>query len=517
MKKFFLFLLLFSYASGFESKFLNLSTNDIEYSILKSPDKYPLKTSLLIASKVKNISNYIQKIDNFEFSVSNRFTSDRLKNAKIIFDEMHKNFLKQYGVNYYYLDELIDRGYFNCMSATGLYSIFLEDFGYEFKAIGLPTHIFTLLLIDGKEIDIENTSPYGFDIRTNISAQREFKRMTGFDYTRESNLVEIFDKNGILASLYANIAALELSRKNYESAFQNILKAYMIYPYLTLVKTNTITIYFEYVLYLDKKKDYDKALEVCEEAIKISENSFLNLYHNVAMNYVKHLIGKGEDKKAFQLIKSKEEKYKFPLLIKENYYFYLIEKEKNSFEKMYNILLEAINELKNSEDLNKLIYNVMYFLIERKYDKEDDFLKVYNLLKDDSQAKDYLNSYYQTIAIEYLNKKDYDGVIELRNRSRKYLISSELDSITIDAYALKGKDNIKNKEFEKAEKNFIMAYSIDKKNSRASSNLINFYRFVVGELINNKDYKQANSFLKNGLNYFPQDKKLLEYKNFLER
>ncbi|MCX7820715.1 MAG: hypothetical protein N2258_03470 [Brevinematales bacterium] len=509
--------LLISYSFAFESKFLNLSTNDIEYNIVKDTDKYPLKISTLIASKVKNISNYIEKINNFEVFVSNKFSTDRLRNAKIIFDEMHKNFLKKYGVNYYFLDELIDRGFFNCMSATAFYSILLEDFGYEFKAIGLPTHIFTLLLLDGREIDIENTSPYGFDIRTNLSAQESFRRLTGFNYTRDTNLVEIFDKKGILASLYANIAAIELNKKNYESAFQNVVKAYMIYPYMTLIKTNTVTIYFEYCLYLERLKEYEKALEVCEEGMLISENSFLNLYYNITMNYLTYLLGKGEDKKAFQFLKNKEKKYNFPLEIKENYYFYLIERERNNYDKMYNILLEAIVELKESKNLNKLIYNVMYFLIENKYDREDDFLRIYNFVKNDLDAREYLSSYYETIGVEYLKKKEYDRLIDLRERSRKYLISKELDSMVIDVYSIRAKGEIENKEFEKAEKNLITALNIDNKNSRAISNLLNFYRFVVGELINKKDYKRANSFLENGLNYFPKDKKLLEYKEFLKK
>ncbi len=513
MKRFLVlfFFIVYTTLFSFESKFLLLSTNELEYNILKYPEEYPLKISTLVASGVKDVSNYLKKINNFESSISNQLISDKVENAKIIFKEMHRNFLKKYGEKYYYFQDLFEKGFFNCMSATMFYSILLEDFGYDFKGILLPTHIFTLLYVDGKEIDVENTSINGFDIRTNLQAQREFKRMTGFDYTRDSNKIEVIGKKDILATYYANIAALEIANKNYEKAFQYAIKSYIITTNVSIVKSNTMAIYSEYILYLDQKRDYEKALSVCEEGLNISK-VFLDIYYYIIMNYISFLIDKGEYEKAYNL----KNKDNLPLFVKEHYYFSLFEKVKNDYNKMYELTLEAYNELKDSKEVKKIIFNAMYMFIEKAYENEENFLRLYELVKGLKEAKNYIDDYYYTLLSKYYERKDFDKVLELYQRSRKYTREKDIDILAINSLNNKASKEIENENYYEAEKILSLAYEIDKKNHIATKNLLNFYRVIVKKMIYKKNYKNADNFLKNGLKYFPQDKQLLLYKEELK-
>ena len=147
---FLFYFLLFNLTFGYISRFLELSTNSFEYKILLAPDSFPLKISSLVASGVNEnfLSNYLNTIESYKNEISKLIPGkNETQKAKIIFDFMHSNILKIYGEFHNSLDVLLKTGKFNCLSSTILYSIFLEEFGFNFKAIALPTHVFTLLML----------------------------------------------------------------------------------------------------------------------------------------------------------------------------------------------------------------------------------------------------------------------------------------------------------------------------------------------------------------------------------
>ncbi|MFQ5924832.1 MAG: tetratricopeptide repeat protein [Dehalococcoidia bacterium] len=59
----------------------------------------------------------------------------------------------------------------NCLGLTVLYNVLCRRFGLEVKAVqmehafGLGPHVFSVLYVAGRSIDIENVFPYGFDYR----------------------------------------------------------------------------------------------------------------------------------------------------------------------------------------------------------------------------------------------------------------------------------------------------------------------------------------------------------------
>jgi hypothetical protein len=87
--------------------------------------------------------------------------------------EMHNTFFlkesKGGAPNGYSTDQsrlmgIFENGEFNCISSALLYAVLVRQFGLRIQGVMLPSHAFIQLnLRDGREIDVETTSPHGYD------------------------------------------------------------------------------------------------------------------------------------------------------------------------------------------------------------------------------------------------------------------------------------------------------------------------------------------------------------------
>ncbi len=72
------------------------------------------------------------------------------------FRETHKTFLKNYKA-YSQFPEIFDSGNYDCLSATSLFSVLLDAFGFEYKIIETNYHIFMVVEGDQKQLLLEST------------------------------------------------------------------------------------------------------------------------------------------------------------------------------------------------------------------------------------------------------------------------------------------------------------------------------------------------------------------------
>ena len=62
------------------------------------------------------------------------------------------------------LHVLLDTGEFNCVSSAVLYTVMGQRLGIDVRAVQLPGHVFSVLVTRDRKIDVETTSPRGFDV-----------------------------------------------------------------------------------------------------------------------------------------------------------------------------------------------------------------------------------------------------------------------------------------------------------------------------------------------------------------
>lgn len=61
------------------------------------------------------------------------------------------------------LHVLLDTGEYNCVSSAALFTVVGRRIGLDVRAVEVPEHLFVVLATRGRKIDVETTSPYGFD------------------------------------------------------------------------------------------------------------------------------------------------------------------------------------------------------------------------------------------------------------------------------------------------------------------------------------------------------------------
>jgi hypothetical protein len=76
---------------------------------------------------------------------------------------LHRDYLKTYRRDADGLDTLLETGEFNCLSSTLLYGLLARELGYDVVVLERPGHLLIGLELEDGRIEIETTSPTGFD------------------------------------------------------------------------------------------------------------------------------------------------------------------------------------------------------------------------------------------------------------------------------------------------------------------------------------------------------------------
>ncbi|MCL2294754.1 MAG: hypothetical protein FWC36_07810 [Spirochaetes bacterium] len=105
---------------------------------------------------------------------------------------LHDNLLRRYVEKETRLNELFNRGVFNCVSSAIIYYALAMRNNLDVRAIRTKDHAFCALIIDGEIVDVETTNRHGFDPGEKREFIDAFGRM-GFVYTPPSNHKDRFE------------------------------------------------------------------------------------------------------------------------------------------------------------------------------------------------------------------------------------------------------------------------------------------------------------------------------------
>lgn len=211
------------------------------------------------------------------------------KKIKILYKKLHEAFLKKYELNNTF-SSVFQNGLYNCVSATALYAMALEDLRISYTIRETPTHVYLVAYPQTFRVLIETTDPTGgyyvFNekFKSNFVGQmRKRKLISDQEYTsRTTN--ELFDEHfftdenislkELLGIQYYNDALFSLDEQRYEYACQQLEKAYYLYPSERiahlLLGTTALTLeqyehsnpkYIDYLVKLSRFKDYDLSQE----------------------------------------------------------------------------------------------------------------------------------------------------------------------------------------------------------------------------------------------------------------
>ncbi len=534
---FVLFMIVLGYSQQYAyfSRFLDVPKDSTEYQLLLSPESFSLRQGGLIASGVSdpNLPEYYKIIDNAQKEISTTLnTKDPVKKSSGIFDYMHRMILKQYKRSSTTLDVALKRGDYNCLSSTLLYNILLEENGIKAKSMILPSHTYSILHFGTNEIDVENTTPLGFDVAHNPAAQENLKKLTGYSYTDAQREGEVVDKRGLLAYTYANRAYFADQAHQDYLAFQNALKAYALFPEGKNIYTNVAAGFSSYSYYLiNTRKDYTQAMAILEEAIEHFpvQKDFIQNYKAALDRYLNYLIENGQYDKAFEAFKKGDSVTKDGLpKIQENLFtrlIYRVVNQEKDFQKAFEYSQVALQKMPFSETIKGLLVNGLneyykYLAINwEKYPQgEELFLKWYDLMKNDQNFKTILESYYSKVAIKFYENGKLDTGIKVIDSGLKFLPAS--DVLRNNGAYITGNTAVKflnQRDFQNGLIYVKLALKYLPYDESMKENLKISYREWVYSYIEAKDYKKALEICEQGLQDVPMDDKLLYYQRYIQK
>lgn len=533
-------LILFSVTlHAYYSPYIDTPKDSVEYRLLTAPDGFLIYQASLVASGVSGSTydRYAAMVTNFnrQFQAGASYNTTESV-AKQVFDFMHRAILKKYRENATTLDTALATGDYNCLSSTLLYASLLELNGVNSRMVVLPSHVYSVIDLLSKEIDVENTTPNGFDVANNPSAQEMLKRITGFNYQPSHSAPETVGIRGIAAYTYANRAFFAAQAGNYTLAFQCALKSYALFPEGKNIYTNVSAAYQSYAYYLlNTKKDYLGAMQVLEDAFANmpTKAEYVQNYKAGLDGYMRQLVDKGDYDGAKAAFEHGKTVTGLPLKdIEENLYvsilYRLVNVEKD-FGKAYDYSVKAIAALPASDNVKNMIANAMGLLTKSYIDNwqgyaqnEQTLLKWYALMRS-SNFDVALENFYSAVAVKIYDSGDTaNGLAFIDKGLARFPNSSLLKQNGVYIAGNAAIKLINAADYPNAVSYLKLALKYQPGAPAILQNLSLSYQKMISPIVNRDnvtrdDWQKALNLVNEGLSLLPNDSNLLYYKDYITR
>jgi hypothetical protein len=418
-----------------------------------------------------------------------------VKKVKIVYEYIHKRFLKVYKLRNSFVD-IFESGEYNCVSATALYAVVLAKLSIPFQIMETPQHVFLVAYPNSSRVLVESTDPtkgyYQFNtafINKYITALNKSKLISNEEF-QNSSTSDLFNKyffsskaismTELAGIQYSNYALYHIDENNYVSASIEVKKAYFLFPGIRhkyLLKS--------IIANLIENKGY-------EENINVSNFLILIKYCNEKDSEIGSTNISNEFLKILQVYLSKNGKFKYV---------------DSLYAETTKIIVDSVLRL----DIG-LFYHYEMARVGYLNAKDEDFIvnhlmQAYSLKSTDADLRALILGYFETRVQYYSDSKSLMALSE--NFLKKFdFLSQAIYFNTVKAHCFldlayqnffmknitKGEDCLKQFEDLANQMNQITAqpYYVEKA-----------YAMAAGEYYKRGNYAKAKQFLKTGLKYAP--------------
>jgi hypothetical protein len=134
----------------------------------------PVFREALVASGVEDPAERAKLEEAFLRTVSDlasRVGSVRspYRRARRLHDALHATTLRRYTASADGLQAILERGEYNCVSATLFYGMVARALDLPAVVVASPRHVHLRLQLGARDVDVECTSPGGFDVERNLA------------------------------------------------------------------------------------------------------------------------------------------------------------------------------------------------------------------------------------------------------------------------------------------------------------------------------------------------------------
>ncbi len=213
--------------------------------------------------------------------------SDQSALAERALTFLHKNLFTSYSVLQTRVDTTLETGVYNCVSSAVLYLILARSVGLSVGGVRTSDHAFNTVLVNGQQVDVETTNPYGFNPGARKDFTDTFGKVTGYSYVPPGNYADrrqIGEKELLGLILYNRVSEYTDGR-SFKDALQPAVSDFTLMgtDETRQVMTTAIT---NYVSWLGTHQEFPQAVQFTD-AVKASFGGIVNIdesrrdvYHN---------------------------------------------------------------------------------------------------------------------------------------------------------------------------------------------------------------------------------------------
>jgi hypothetical protein len=200
---------------------------------------------------------------------------------------LHRNLLTTYSVLQTRVDTALESGVYNCVSSAVLYMIVARSVGLSVSGVRTADHAFCSVLVNGQQVDVETTNPFGFNPGAKKDFTDSFGKVTGYSYVPPGNYRDrrsIGEKELLSLILYNRVSEYGDSR-SFRDALQPAVSAFTLMGNDETRQVMKIA-FSNYVTWMGMRQDFAGAIHFTE-TVKASFGGIVDLdqqrrdiYHN---------------------------------------------------------------------------------------------------------------------------------------------------------------------------------------------------------------------------------------------
>jgi hypothetical protein len=225
-----------------------------------------------------------------DFRVETTGIADERRLGEAALEYLFRNVIKTYSLMEARVNVALGTGVYNCVSSTVLYMILARSVGLVVSGVRTSDHAFCTVTVNDSPLDVETTTPYGFDPGTKKEFKDAFGKVTGFSYVPPSNYRDrkpVRDKE-LLALIPYDRASMEIQSGNYQAAVQPLATAYSMVASEEFLRAMSISI-SDWAAFLGINSQFDTALTLLKDA-KAAYGSNIELDRRMSDVYYNNIL-----------------------------------------------------------------------------------------------------------------------------------------------------------------------------------------------------------------------------------
>ncbi len=246
-------------------------------------DRALFEEAALLASGVTDPARrkaYVARLDELEEQAREAVASAKTPAAKgeALLKWMHAGPMsKGYVANQTDLSTVLDTGTFNCVSSATLFNVLALGLGLDARAIEVPTHAFSILYEGTNHMDVETTTPQGFNPARDPAVAAKVQALTGFRYIPDAHRDQRREvrEAGLAAIIYYNHGVRLGQEKRYHEALMEYFRAMSLDEEFGSAVKNALAVLANWGVELQKGGKYEQALEVVETGLALAPEDAL--------------------------------------------------------------------------------------------------------------------------------------------------------------------------------------------------------------------------------------------------